>query len=131
MSEEFEILEPNEVVTILEEDDDYLVVLSHNTFRAAEFVVRANKPFSEGIVRNRSGYPSDLSDKWFYTGIDCEILKPGAKNWQKGKVRIRVSLEFCPDEPEIEEESLSNQLGVDPPESPLDDLRRMMNDNSK
>jgi hypothetical protein len=130
MSEEFEILEPNEVVTILEENYNYLVVLSHKTFRADEFVVRANKPFSEGLVRNRSGYPSDLPDKWFNTGIDSEILKLGAKNWQKGKVRIRVSLEFCPDEPEIEE-IVSNQLEVAPPESPLDDLRRMMNGNSK
>ncbi|OKH33930.1 hypothetical protein NIES2119_21795 [[Phormidium ambiguum] IAM M-71] len=131
MTEEFEILELNEVVTILEEDDNYLVVLSHNTFRAAEFAARASKPFSEGIIRTKSRYPSDLPDKWFYTGIDCERLKPGTKNWQKGKVRIRVSLEFCPDEPEIEEEFLSNQLEVDPPESPLDDLRRMMNENTK
>jgi hypothetical protein len=27
-------------------------------------------------------------------GIDCEILFLGEKNWQKGKLRIRVSIEF-------------------------------------
>jgi hypothetical protein len=46
-------------------------------------------------------------DDWINNGVDCQILKP-SKNWQKGKLRMKVSLEFCPDEPE----------------SPLDDLRR-------
>lgn len=60
-------------------------------------------------------------EKWFTDGVDCEILKLGAEGWQKGKVRIKlkVSLEFCPDEPEIAQ-----------PESPLDDIRRMMKENS-
>lgn len=57
--------------------------------------------------------------KWFTEGKNCEILKIGAKGWQKGKIRLRVILEFEPEEPETNE-----------PESPLDDLRRMMNDNS-
>lgn len=38
--------------------------------------------------------------------IDCEVLRLGAKGWQKGKVRI--TLQFCPDQPE----------------SPLDDIRQ-------
>jgi hypothetical protein len=52
-------------------------------------------------------------------GLDAEILKIGAKGWQKGKMRVRITLEFEPESPEITE-----------PESPLDDLRRAMNDNS-
>ncbi|NEU72786.1 KGK domain protein [Hassallia byssoidea VB512170] len=56
---------------------------------------------------------------WLGDGIDCEILKIGAKGWQKGKIKIRVSVEFCPDEPEITE-----------PESPLDDIRRKINEVS-
>lgn len=59
------------------------------------------------------------NDKWSSEGKDCEILKIGSKGWQKGKFRVKVSLEFEPEEPETKE-----------PESPLDDLRRMMNDNS-
>lgn len=59
-------------------------------------------------------------EKWFGDGVNCEILRVGAKGWQKGKVRIKlkVSLEFCPDDPEIAQ-----------PESPLDDIRRMMTEN--
>jgi hypothetical protein len=54
--------------------------------------------------------------KFFDEGIDCEILKLGAKAWQKGNIRIKVTLEFIPDESNIIE-----------PESPLDDLRHIIN----
>lgn len=66
-------------------------------------------------------------------GKECEILRLGYKSWQKGRLRtqafveffpnttekakIQFILEFSPDEPEIIE-----------PESPLDDLRRMINE---
>jgi KGK domain len=68
-------------------------------------------------------------------GKECEILRLGSKNWQKGRLRtqafigffpdttekakIQFILEFSPDEPEITE-----------PESPLDDIRRMINEVS-
>lgn len=50
-------------------------------------------------------------------GLDCEILSLGAKKWRKGKLRIKVVVEFCPDEPEKVE-----------PESPLDDIRKTINE---
>ncbi|XWK88498.1 MAG: KGK domain-containing protein [Phormidium sp.] len=59
------------------------------------------------------------TQKLLVDGLDAETLKIGAKGWQKGKIRVRVILEFEPEEPESNE-----------PESPLDDLRRMMNENS-
>ncbi|MBD2306265.1 hypothetical protein H6G17_12150 [Chroococcidiopsis sp. FACHB-1243] len=42
---------------------------------------------------------------WFENGVNCEVLKIGSQGWRKGKVKIniQVSLEFCPDEPEIEQ----------------------------
>ncbi len=67
--------------------------------------------------------------------IKCERLILGSKSWQNGKLRIRayiesfsdeknqenlnvqITLEFSPDEPEITE-----------PESPLNDIRRMINE---
>ncbi|KZL48000.1 KGK domain protein [Nodularia spumigena CENA596] len=57
--------------------------------------------------------------KLFEEGIYCEILKLGAKNWQKGNIRIKVTLEFIPDESSIIE-----------PESPLDELRQIINQNN-
>lgn len=57
--------------------------------------------------------------KWFSEGKDCEILRIGAKGWEKGKLKIKVTLEFEPDETEIKQ-----------PESPLDDLRQMLGENN-
>ena len=42
-------------------------------------------------------------------GFKCKVLQPG-KGWQTGKIRINV--EFCPDNPTE-------------PDSPLDEIRKM------
>ncbi|AFZ24015.1 KGK domain protein [Cylindrospermum stagnale PCC 7417] len=62
----------------------------------------------------------------FHSVLSCQFLKIGGKGWQKGKIKIQMSsfsmrkkqqpeiyLEFCPDEPEE-------------PESPLDDIRKLI-----
>ncbi|WP_049557908.1 KGK domain-containing protein [Limnoraphis robusta] len=63
---------------------------------------------SESKLENPNG-------EWFNEGKNCEILKMGSTGWQKGKVRLKVIVEFCPDEPEVSE-----------PESPLDSLRQKL-----
>ena len=67
-------------------------------------------------------------DKWFGEGIDCEILRVGAQGWKKGKIRLKlnVTIEFCPDEPEVEETPENNESETSQPESPLDGLRRQL-----
>ena len=69
-----------------------------------------------------------LYENWFGEGIDCEILRVGANGWKKGKIKLKlnVTIEFCPDEPKVEETSENNQLEISPPESPLEDLRRQL-----
>ena len=119
------------------------------TFKLGNFRERVSQQFRskldsysgiEGFgfisIEGRKIYSSNLI--WKSTTIDCEILRLGSKNWQKGKLRIQVSLEraavanyppssqnmeiqhvyleFCSDEPEISQ-----------PESPLDDIRQMIN----
>ncbi|MCC3414096.1 MULTISPECIES: KGK domain-containing protein [unclassified Microcoleus] len=85
---------------------------------------------TQGLAINTRKYNSQLNcyeeQKWFGDGIDCEILKIGAKGWQKGKVKIRVIVEFCTDEPEVEETPENNNSETSKPESPLDDLRRQL-----
>lgn len=71
-----------------------------------------------GVKNAAIAYSDELEDpngEWFYNGKECEILKLGSTGWQKGKVRLKVIVEFCPDEPEVSE-----------PESPLDDLRQKL-----
>ncbi|MEG3974268.1 KGK domain-containing protein [Microcoleus sp. herbarium8] len=74
------------------------------------------------------GLQRNAYQKWFGEGIDCEILRVGAQGWQKGKIKLKlnVTIEFCPDEPKVEETPENNQLEISPPESPLDDLRRQL-----
>ncbi|MEQ9367443.1 MAG: KGK domain-containing protein [Coleofasciculus chthonoplastes F3-SA18-01] len=83
-------------------------------------------------------------------GQNCEILRLGSKHWQKGKLRIQANLEifpnkndsekksitqfileFCPDEPEVEEILEINESDIPQPESPLDDLRQRINQDNQ
>lgn len=68
--------------------------------------------------------------KWFSDGKNCEILSIGSGGWQKGKFRIKFTLEFCPDEPEVKQLMQSNEPEINRTESPLDDLRQMMIKNN-
>lgn len=77
--------------------------------------------FNELVNRLRErGRIPEIWEDWSIQGVDCEVLKLGARSWRKGKLKIKVSLEFCPDEPDIAEISASNQ-------SELDVLRKAMN----
>ncbi|PSB35065.1 KGK domain-containing protein [Chlorogloea sp. CCALA 695] len=69
--------------------------------------------------------------KWFIDGKNCEILSIGAGGWQKGKLRIKFTLEFCPDEPEVEELTQSNDVEINQTESPLDDIRQLMSKDTQ
>ncbi|HEY9812756.1 MAG TPA: KGK domain-containing protein [Candidatus Sericytochromatia bacterium] len=79
--------------------------------------------FYDKVLTSQGIIPDDLIGR----GCACEILKPGSKGWKKGKMKITVSLEYCPDEPEDTETPENNQPETNQPESPLDDLRRMIN----
>ena len=78
-----------------------------------------------GLTTDQTRY---LYENWFGQGIDCEILRVGAQGWQKGKIKLKlnVTIEFCPDEPEVEETPENNKSETSQPESPLDDLRRQL-----
>lgn len=47
------------------------------------------------ILKYKGGIPQLKA--WFGKGVECEILNPN-QTWKKGKVRITIALEFCPDE---------------------------------
>lgn len=89
------------------EHKDFAISFYSSMFKVGELFSTAtevfiSKFFSE--LRNRltslgKGKISDNGHVWFSSGIPCEILCPAdTKGWQKGKVRIKIILEFCPDE---------------------------------
>jgi hypothetical protein len=90
MSDRFESLENGEVISVQHEID---VLSGHRTFRAGEL----NDAIKSYLASAIAGW-SEEKNGWFTTqGIDCEALRFGSNGWQKG--RIRLCLEFCPDEP--------------------------------
>lgn len=113
-------------------DDDVLSFASGEMFKVGKFrealksvCTEQNKvPYYLHTVLNEKGIRivggAPTTKAMLEHGIDGEVLRIGAKGWQKGKWRIKVSLEFSPDEPEISQ-----------PESPLDDIRQMMNQENQ
>ena len=82
------------------------------------------------LVEAIRNHVDDSSKKLFEEGgLELEVLKLDAKGWKKGKVRY--SVEFCPDEPEIKEITRSNNTEINQPESPLDDIRQRMSKDTQ
>ena len=65
------------------------------------------------------------NDAWFNEGKKCEILQADAKGWQKGKIKVNVTLEFIPDEPE-EKSPLDDEVTNYADSNSLDDIRDRM-----
>ena len=122
MEDKFEPLDKEEVLCFEYEPLGRYLSITNNNFSQFNF---KKGQFSE-IVMQKIGIGEPIKTNLFGKGIDCEVLRFGANNWQKGKFRIKMTVEFCPDEPELEETPETNQ-----PESPLDDIRRMINQENQ
>jgi hypothetical protein len=122
MDDGFKPLESEEVLSVEENDK---ILLQSLMFTGGQLISQM-KSILSGYGGNRT---NENLNRWLGKGVDCKTLKFGAKGWQKGKIRIRVSLEFCPDQPEVQETPASNEIAQ--PESPLDDLRQMINQETQ
>ena len=89
----------------------------HSMFKVKQLITKV-----EYMIQRYGDYDQKRLEKCFSEGVDCELLKFGEKKKKKGKVRVKLTVEFCPDEPEFEENHTNNQ-----PESTLDDIRQMIN----
>jgi hypothetical protein len=77
-------------------------------------------------IKNSLNIYEPIKSVLFGEGIAGKVLRFGSPGWQKGKIRVKITVDFCPDEPEVEETPDNNLLEISPPESPLDDLRRQL-----
>lgn len=116
------------------DDNDVLAFSSHKVFKLGVFKQAVRSIVSQlprtiiESLRNKQGVDLPIHNEEYRLidkGINCEILKIGSNGWQKGKFRIKITLEFCPDEPEPQEKPQITQS-----ESPLDDLRQMIHQNN-
>ncbi len=100
MSDRFNSLDGGEVISI---QKDSQVLVGHRIFRVSEL----NDAIANHLKNAVDTWTDDKSN-WFNTqGIDCEALRFGSTAWQKGK--IRLCLEFCPDDAST---SAPNQAAV-------------------
>jgi hypothetical protein len=75
----------------LNDDDVVAMETSKCIVSIPTFIV---KQFNEVLARV---FPHSALGLWLAQGVECQVLRPGG-SWQKGKVRL--SLEFIPDEAE-------------------------------
>jgi hypothetical protein len=87
------------------------VLMSNPTFKVVEFLDALAQAISD-----REEAWSEENEGWFGDGLECEALRFSSQGWQRGRVRIR--LEFCPEEPRpklLDSRRLSEARRVDSP----------------
>ena len=110
----------------LEHEDSNAVISFNNgtTFKISKLMEKLNSFLQQFVLNSLSekltqvGLGSTPNRAYFYSGVDAEILEPKSGEWKKGKVRMRVVLEFCPDEPEEIKDGSTGQINS------LDDIRQ-------
>ncbi|WP_254567081.1 KGK domain-containing protein [Oscillatoria sp. HE19RPO] len=122
MNHKVETLKDDEVVSV-PQANQRIPILNHPMIKFGDL----RQALTKVIKTHFLGIGSDADEKlkWLGEGVDVEILKYGSPGWKKGKVRIKISLEFCSDEPEYEEIAARNKGESSELESPLDEIRRM------
>ena len=114
----------------LEHEESNAVVSFDNgtTFRINKLMEHVNRVFAKLVLNNLSeqlkqaglGTPPACGGNW-NKAVEAEILEPQLGEWKKGKIRMRVILEFCPDEPEeVKNKDLHQNINS------LDDIRQTL-----
>ena len=98
---------PNKFQKIEHEGSQAVVSFSNGTtFKINRLMERINYFFSQSVLRtlseqlNKFGLGSAPNCGGWNNSVEAEILEPESGKWRTGKMRMRVILEFCPDEPE-------------------------------
>ena len=113
----------------IEHEDSNAVVSFNNgaTFKVMRLMTYINSFFSKLVLSDlpkqfeqcNLGTPPTYKVDWNKSGVEAEFLEPKSGDWKKGKVRMRVILEFCPDEPEETKDNNSSDNS-----NSLDDIRQ-------
>ncbi|MEM9539738.1 MAG: KGK domain-containing protein [Cyanobacteria bacterium P01_E01_bin.42] len=90
MENQFEPLDRGEVLSV---NESVQILIGHQTFRVDELA----QALKAQLLEHQIGGLTEQKTGWFNAeGAECQVLRYGAGNWQKGKVRI--SFEFCPED---------------------------------
>jgi hypothetical protein len=117
MDNEFKRLETGEVVSLNYQQIARLLSLQSNGF--SDLQIKTEQ--LEEVITRKLNVTDSQGRTLFNQGVSCEVMKFGSKRWQKGRLRVNLTLEFCPNEPPPQEKLSSTE-----PESVLDDLRQII-----
>ncbi|MEG5018258.1 MULTISPECIES: KGK domain-containing protein [unclassified Microcoleus] len=93
MEPQFEPLDSENHVFCVLEPEATLHARSDKTYTTHDFLEIISNFLKNYVFA--SGF-----DFWTKTGVQCNLLKVGSNGWVKGKVRVKIILEFAPDEPD-------------------------------
>ncbi len=105
MDNRFEPLAIGEVLSV---DESSQILIGHRTFRVSEFAEAIRSQLEYGIA----GWTEDKNAWFSEDGLPCEVLRFTANGWQKG--RVRLNLEFCPQDFEDDHKEASATSNVQP-----------------
>ena len=117
---------------VIDCNDDDVLEFGDNVYKVSRLKKAMKKSINASLARTLydqfASFGIDIDsfvfENWFAQGIDCKILHLGSQSWKKGKVKFQVSIEFYIEEDAERTESEHSEITE--PESPLDDLRRMI-----
>ncbi len=104
MNDEFKPLNPEEILSLTYEPFGRQLNFSSNNFVTIPIKIQQ---FSK-VLTKRLTLADNRGQDLCSHGINCEVLRFGANGWQKGRLRARVILEFCPDQVTIQDGTVSN-----------------------
>lgn len=96
---------------------DSVISRSEPTPMRADYMFTC-KNYLNGAYKQLDLYDENTQKLWIQEGADCEVLMVGS-TWKKGKIRIKIAVEFCEDSPEPTFDTL-----LPHPENAEDDWRR-------
>jgi hypothetical protein len=128
MTKKFYDLQNNDIITKTEGNSReegnaypfFTLESDHSSTYRVEEIINATKT---AFQKYFSSYVTQI--KLISEGVECELMKNNGGGWKKGKFRLKMSLEFCPDEPDEQ-----TSKAPEKPKSVLDDIRQSLNDVS-
>jgi hypothetical protein len=116
--------------------DKSAIAFENGIVKCSQFIRASNDYMSDQSTLNKLSIAFDKGivthgvsvlcqgEEWVNNGIKCEVLQPETKDWQKGVIKMKISLsfEFQP----ITEEVFSEENEAKT-ESSLDEIRQMIN----